>query len=155
MRWNRAREGCLVTEATWRIDGAEHDLQQVNRAAGLKSVCVRRDAAHRVHGDGAANHFVMPATGEIRPWHIEGDGFFERDMRQLGGDTADGISGHAAPLGYRIGCVFRREVALRNELEGGCDRAPVGKRKAPHQRARGVVIGGGSGSLFMRVPYQR
>ena len=45
----------------------------MNRAAGLEAVGMGGDAAHGVHGDGAAHHLLMIAAEMVRPRNVERD----------------------------------------------------------------------------------
>ena len=90
------RIGRLVSEAARAVDRAEQDLQDVNEPAGLEAVRVGRDAAHGVHGDGTADHFLVTAPVDVRPGNIERDGLLEGDLRHLVGVAADRGGRHAA-----------------------------------------------------------
>ena len=57
----------LVAEAARRVDRAEQHLQEMQRAARVKAVRMRRDAAHRVHRDRAADHLRVLAAVRVGP----------------------------------------------------------------------------------------
>ena len=59
--------GRLEAEAARRLDRAEQQLQQVQRAAGLEAVGVRGDAAHGVHGHRPAGHRGVALAAEVGP----------------------------------------------------------------------------------------
>ena len=70
-RRDRAREGRLVAEDAGRIDAAEQHLQDMDRAAGVEAVGMRRDAAHRMHRDRPAEHRLVAPSGPVGPGRIE------------------------------------------------------------------------------------
>ncbi len=77
LRRDRLGEGRLVAEPAGRVDGAQQHLQHMDCAAGMETVGMRRDAAHRMHRDRAADHLVMGAPGPVRPLHVQLDGLLE------------------------------------------------------------------------------
>ncbi len=83
--------GRLEAEAARNVDGAEQQLQQVQRAAGLEAVRVGRDAAHRMHRDRPPAHRLVAPAGPVGPRHGNLDRLLERDVRELGGDAADRV----------------------------------------------------------------
>ena len=98
-RRNRPRERRLVAEGAGRIDRAEQQLQQVQRAAGVEAVAVRADAAHRVHRHRPADHLAcsrpqlsVQAIGSVSLTVEGGCGQFARD-------AADGVGRNAAAFG--------------------------------------------------------
>jgi hypothetical protein len=66
---------------------------------------MRRDAAHGVEGDGAADHLLVPLSAEIGPGLVEGDLLLEGHAGEFGGDGADARGGDAAALGHGLGRV--------------------------------------------------
>ena len=150
-----AREGRLVTEPARHIDGPEQHLQQMDRAAGVKSVRMGRDATHRVHRDGAADHLVLLAPGPVGPFDVEHDFLVERGLGQFGGDAPDMVGGDAGPQSRHLGTVSRIHIAVGHDLERRHGFAPVDQGKlADHRRgdARQSCIGDLAGIL---VPAQR
>ena len=116
-RRNRLRIRRLVAERTRRIDRAEQQLQQVQRAAGVEAVAVRADAAHRMHGHRAADHLRVLAAPAVGPGDGQREFRIERGFRQFARDAANGVGGDAAAFADRIRRVLRIEVAVRDELE--------------------------------------
>jgi hypothetical protein len=88
--WVRRRLGVgrLEAEAAGAIDGAQQDLQHMQRAAGLEPVGMGRDAAHRVHRH-RPPIILSCLRPRHRPWAVEHDLLLEGHVRHLGGDAAD------------------------------------------------------------------
>ena len=59
MRLDRFGVGRFEPEPAGHFDRAQKDLQDMQRPAGLEPVGMGRDAAHRVHGDRAADHGLV------------------------------------------------------------------------------------------------
>ncbi len=80
------------------------------------------DAAHRVEADRATDHLVMLHAPEIGPGLIDDDLFFERCVRQFGGEAFDRLDRDTATLRHSlrrvfIGGVFRGKQ-LKHRLAG-------------------------------------
>ena len=148
----RLGEWRLVAEAARHIDGAEQDLQEVDGAAGLEAVGMRRDAAHGVHGDGAPHHLFMVAAEMVRPRNVERDLLLEGGAGQFGGDAPDGLHGNTATLGDILGRPFGIDEAFGNQREGGDDAAAVRHLEAAHELRRGIGRQGGHGRIRVAVP---
>ena len=55
------------------VDGAQQDLQQMQRAAGLETVGVRGNAAHGVDRHRSADHALVALALEIGPRLFDND----------------------------------------------------------------------------------
>ena len=58
--------------------------------AGLESVRVGGDPAHRMERDRPPDHRLVPAAVDVGPRNVEGDGPFEGGLRDLGRKPPDG-----------------------------------------------------------------
>ena len=129
-------------------------LQQVDGAAGVEAVGMRRDAAHRMHarpaGRPCARGGVRPSRSRAarpRPSSLEGG------VRELGGDAPDGggVDAGLAPRPPRARSADRdsarrgagttarragRRRASHSPLRSGCASAIVGGDDAPAARGR-------------------
>jgi hypothetical protein len=119
----------LVAEAAGAIDGAQQDLQDVQKAASVKAVGVGGDASHGVHADRPPDHPLVTLPLPVGPGDIKGDLLLERRMGQLGGDSADGGCGQARLPLRTLGRVLIRQEALREQLEHGNRLPAVGEVK--------------------------
>ena len=54
----------------------------------------------------------MPDAARVGPWLLDGDRPLERDVPDLGRDSADGLGRDAAAPAHRLGRVLRIAVAL-------------------------------------------
>ena len=122
------REGRLVAEAARHVDGAQHHLQQVDRAAGVKPVRMGGDAAHGVHRDRPADHLVLLAPGPVGPFDVEHDFLVERGLGQFGGDAPDVVCGHAGAQCRGFRAVIGIHVTVGHDLERGHGGAAVFQR---------------------------
>ena len=130
---NRFGVGRFEAEAAGHLDGAQEDLQHMQRAAGLEAVRVRRHPAHRVHRHRAAGHLGVCLTAEVGPFDIQLKRLVKGDPGQFAGDGADALGWDAAFVGNGLGRVVRRQVAFRHQVE---DR-PVGDAIASRKRLSG------------------
>ena len=137
--WREFRERRLEAEAAGNIDGAEQHLQQMDGAAGVEAVGVGRDAAHRVHGDRPAAHRLVAASGPVRPGDGQLDRLLEGDMREFGGDPADGRGIDAAAFRHRVGRIAVVEITFGEQLEDR-DAAPAVDMMYARQRRLRVGI---------------
>ena len=143
VRLDRLGIGRLEPEPAGHLDRTEQNLQQVQRAAGLEAVGVRRNPAHGVEGDRAADHGLVPLAPEVGPGLVDDDFLFKGRMRQLGRQPPDGHGRHAGSLG----CGFRRvggvEVALGQQHEHRlvCLPLRIGPRLAQFGLHPGFVPG--------------
>ena len=137
-RRRRFRIRRLVAETAGRVDRAEQHLQEMQRAARVESVRMRRDAAHRVHRDRAADHFGVLAAVRVGPALRQADLLVERGFGELAREAADRVGGDAAGFRDRVGRVFVGEVAFGEELECGNRRAAVGQRVFADDERRDV-----------------
>ena len=151
-RRHRAREGGLVAPGAGRIDGAQQHLQQVDRPAGMEAVGMGGDAAHRMHGDRAADHLLVPAAGPVGPGLVDHHLFLEGGMGDLGGDAADIVGCHAAGLGNRVGGVLGIEIAPGQQLEHRHRLAAVRQNHLADQRRREIGTGRGDRCFCFCVP---
>src|SRR5205085_1886391 len=85
--WTRERR--FVTEAARAIDRAEQDLQKMQRTAGVKSVGMRRDAAHGMHRNRPAHHGFVAAARPVGPRLRVFDRALERRVGELARDAPD------------------------------------------------------------------
>ena len=95
---------------------------------------MRRNAAHRVHRDGATGNLAVLAAGPIRPRDGQRDRLLEGDFSNLGGDTRNRRSRNPA---FGSNCVRRilgRQIALRKQTERRHRLTPVGKRVIADER---------------------
>ena len=153
LRGDRAGVGRLEAEAAGGLHRAEDQLQHMQRPAGLEAVGMRRDAAHGVDRDGPAQHGLVAGAAEIGPGPGQGDGAFEGDFGQLGGDAADRGGGDAAALGHCFGRMGRVEPGLCHELEDGLRMGRPEIEGAGEGGPRlGVVPG--QGAVAVAVPDQ-
>ena len=144
------RVGGLEAEAAGGLDAAEEELQEVQGAAGLEAVGVRRDAAHGVHADRAAGHGGVALAAEVGPGAGERDGVVEGGVGELGGEAADGRGVEAAGGGDGLGGEGGVEVGLGHELE---DRLGVGRADVVAAGERGLRVRGvGNGAAAGAVP---
>ncbi len=150
---HRFRVRWLEAEAARNLDRAEQDLQDVQGARGLEAVGVGRDAAHGVHGHGAADHLLVLFAFPVGPRDVEGDFFLESHASQLCGDGADTVGGDAHTLGHGIGGVFVGQVFLGENFESGAALHAVHFDHAAHG---GLGTGGfiGHGLAGGAVPDQ-
>ena len=72
---------------------------------------------HRVHGDGAADHGLVPFARKSVQGLRDLDRLVEGHPRQFGCKCMDAGGGDAAAPGHRLGGVIVGEVALREQLE--------------------------------------
>ena len=113
------RERWLVEEAAGHIYGAEQDLQDVDRAAGVETVGVGRDATHGVHRHGAASHRLVLRAVAVGPFDGQFERLLEGGMGQFARQPDDRRRLDAAGARGLLGSVVVRQIALCNELEGG------------------------------------
>ena len=99
----------------------------MQRAAGVKTVRMRGDAAHRMHRHRPADHFGVFAPVRIRPALRQADFLPERDVGDFGGDAADRVCAHAAFGSDRVRSVLRAKKSFGHQLERGNGVAPVGQ----------------------------
>ena len=129
-----ARERRLGAVAAGAVNRAQQHLQEVNRAAGVKAVRVRRNAAHRVHGHGAANELVVFAPGKVGPFALHLNGLAERDLRHFKREAFDDIGADAAHPGGVGGRVARVEVFFGEQREHGFRGFAARRRVFAEQR---------------------
>ena len=141
-RRDRLRIRRLVAERTRRIDRAEQQLQQVQRAAGVEAVAVRADAAHRVHRHRPADHLRVLAAPGVGPRDRQHELAVERRLGQFARDAADGGGGDAAAFADRVGRVLRVEVAFGDQLEHRHRGAAVGAACIRRHRRRDADVAG-------------
>tara|TARA_B100000676_G_C17359907_1_gene475234 strand:+ start:134 stop:523 length:390 start_codon:yes stop_codon:yes gene_type:complete len=95
----------------------------------MKSVRVSRDAPHRVHGDGAADHSILFTTRPVGPFNFEHYFFVEGSLRKLCRYASYMVCWHAGPQGGGLRPVGRIHVTVGHELERWNGFTPVLKRK--------------------------
>ena len=78
LRRNRLRVGRSRAEIARAFECAEQHLDEVQCAAGVEAVAVRRNTAHRVHRDRPAGHAIVLAPPQAGPAHRQRDRFIER-----------------------------------------------------------------------------
>ena len=86
---------------------------------------MRRDAAHRVEGDRATHDGVVHVAVDVGPHARQLDGFFERYVRDFGGNAANLFGGNATAIGYGVGCVMVAGVAVEYEREHSAHRFAI------------------------------
>ncbi len=147
------RKRRLEAEAAGNIDSAEQQLQQMERAAGVKAVGMRGDAAHGMHRDGSSAHGLMALAVGVGPGHRQFDGLLERGVGELGGEAADGVGRHATLFGDGVGRILRIAIAFGDQLE---DRRAVSAIDDERAGQRRVAAGAGRhGALRDTVVGQR
>ena len=77
VRLGRLGVGRLETKAAWNLDRPEQDLQDVQRAAGLEAIGMRRNSAHGMKAHGAANHLGVFLAFPVGPRLVDDDLFFK------------------------------------------------------------------------------
>ena len=110
----------------------------MNGAAGLEAVGMGGDAAHGVHRDGAAHHFLVIAAQVIRPGNIKRNLFLEGRAGKLGSNAADRFCRNAAAVRDILGRPFVLNEALGDEGEGGDHAAAVRQFVSAHQLRCGI-----------------
>ena len=122
----------LVAPAARHIDRAEQHLQQMQRAAGVEAVRMRRDAAHRMHRDRPAAHRLVPPPGPVGPRHRRARSPARRrrarSRRRGGGSSPPGCRRSRRPPRARSA---DRDSARRR---AGRPARRAGRRAAPHRR---------------------
>ena len=113
-RRNGPREGRLVAPGTWRIYRTQQHLQNMQCTAGMKAVGMGADAAHGMHRNRPAHHFLMPTAERISPGLIERDGLVEGNVSHLGRDAANAFRIQPAAFRDRFRRIFSAEVAFRH-----------------------------------------
>ena len=78
----------------------------MQRTTGLEAVRMRRNPAHRVHRDRAADHLVMLFAFPVGPWLVDDHLVGEGGLGKLGGKLADACGTYADLRGHH----FRREI---------------------------------------------
>ena len=131
--------GRFEPEAAGDFDGAKDDLEHVQRAAGLETIGVCRNPAHRVKADRAALHGFMRAAAEIGPLNGQLKRFIKRHTGDLSRDGADAVGRNSDGLRHRFGSVFCAEVPLGHVVEHGAVGDAV---NLPRAGQIGVYVGG-------------
>ncbi len=154
MRLDGLRIGRLEAEAAGAVDRADQHLQHVQRACGLETVGMGRDAAHGVEGDRAADEMRVRLAAHVGPLLFDADRLVEGDAADLGGQAADRVGGDAGLGGDGVGCVALVEIGFGQKLEGRDGRAAVVEREPAGERGAdaGAV---GRGRSAGRVPDER
>ena len=90
--------GWFKTKAAGHFDGAENDLQDMQRPAGLKSVGMGGNSPHGMKTDRATDHFGMGVPAKICPFLIKLDGLVKGNSGDFCGDTANFICLNSNPF---------------------------------------------------------
>ena len=135
--WARLWVWRLVTPPARYIDRADQHLQEVQRAAGLEPVRMRRDAAHCMERDRTATHRIVPPSGPIGPRDRQLDLLLERGLGDLGGEPPYRRSRDATGLRHRLGRIARVEIAFRHQLKHRDRASAVGQRSFADQARLG------------------
>ena len=125
-RRNRPRKWRLVTETSRCIHRAQQQLQQVQCAAGVEAIAVRRDTAHRVHRHRAACHLRMLAAVGVGPLDRQHQRIVEGGFGKLPCNATNGVGGDAAARCHGVRRILRIEIALGDQMEGRTRLASVG-----------------------------
>ena len=151
-RFRIRRTGAEVARAVKR---PQQHLDQVHCTAGVKTVRVSSDAAHRVHRHRAANHLVVFATPAVGPLNIQLDSFLECYVRHLQRHTFDGFCRHATFFRHVLGRVTLIQVTLGGQAHYRAYRTPIGCNEIAEQRGRNVLAQPVDEGLLLDVPHQR
>ena len=121
----------LETKATRAVHRADQHLKYVQRARRLEPVGMRRQAAHGVKRYRTPHIAGVRFAAHIRPWLLDRNRLFEGDARDFGSKATDNFGRDARFGGDGFRCVFRIEILLGEELEGGRGPAPVFQLEMP------------------------
>ena len=147
--------GVLARKLPGLSSAPEQHLQQMQRAAGLKTVGMRGDTAHRVHRNRAADHLVVRAAVHVGPADRQFDRLLERDLCHFQREAGDRLGRNAALCGHALGRIAIVEIAFGREAEDGLGTATVGKFGCRVQRRRDVGQIAVDQLLHVLVPDQR
>ncbi len=117
VRLNRFGVGRFQPIATRHLDRAKDDLQQMQRAGGLKAVGMRRYTPHRMKRNRAADHLLVSDAAEIGPGLGNLDRLVKRHPRQFGRQCANARGADATARRHRLGRVFGCKIALGHVLK--------------------------------------
>ena len=109
--------GRLHPKAARGLNRAQHHLQQMQCAGGLEAVGMRRDSAHGMKADRAADHPVMPVAAKIDPRVIQLERLVKGDTGKLGGKFADARGLDPDAGGDGLGFIFSLQIARGQVLE--------------------------------------
>ena len=132
VRLDRFGIGRFEAVAAGGFHRAQHDLQQMQRAGGLKAVGMGRNAAHGVERHGAAQHGVVGITAKICPRLFDFNRLVKGHIGQFRRQCADACGGDAAPLGHSLGRVFGGKVAFGHVLKHSAVALPFGPQIRLH-----------------------
>src|SRR5688572_21483542 len=91
----------------------------MKKPAGLEAVRMGGDAAHGMHGDGAADHLVVPAACPVGPGNVELQLLTEGHMSEFRRYALDRFGSNAAPAGNICRSIFIVKKAPGDQLKGG------------------------------------
>ena len=155
-RRNRPRERRLVTKTARRIDRAQQQLQQVQRAAGVEAVAVRGDAAHRVHRHRPAGHLRVLAAVRVGPGDRQLQRIVERGRGQFAGDAADACRPECRSVRRpRPANIADRDSARRRGGRRGVALRPSASVNSPTTTGETPVALASAAAFGVAVPAQR
>ena len=151
-RFGIGRAGAEITGAVQR---AQQHLDQMDRAAGMEAIGVGRNAAHRIHGNRAADDLIVLTTVDISPLDIQFDCLLECDMRHFQRHALNRLGWHATLLGHIGRGIALVEVAFGSQRQHSFHRTAIRCDKVTEQRGGGANFHATHKRLFFQIPYQR
>ena len=151
---NAARIRRFSAEIARSVERTQQHLDQMQRAAGMKSVGVGGNPAHRVHRHRPPDHLVVRASVHVGPADRELHGLVERDMRHLARDAHDRLRGHAAFRRHGLRRIAAVQVALCGEREHRLGDAAVVELDRREQGWRDLGLQPVDEALRLLVPDQ-
>ena len=118
--------GRLEPEPARDFDGAQQDLQNMQRAAGLEAVGMGRNPAHGVEGHGPTRHCLVLFAAEVGPCVVKFKGFVKGDAGDFGGDRFDLAGFDTAAVSNHFGCILWIKVAFGHFMEDRMMRHTLG-----------------------------
>ena len=120
----------------------------------MEAVGVGSDAAHRVHGDRAADDLVMLAAPHVGPLDGQLDGLFECHVRHFQRDAFDGLGRQAAFQRDVLRRIALVEIALDHDRHHGLDTTSVGRDILAEQRRGDVAVEAVAEGFLVDIPDQ-
>jgi hypothetical protein len=108
----------------------------MDRAAGVESIGVGGNAAHRVDRDRAANHYLVLPPRCVGPALVQHYRLIERDLRNFRCDPPNSCGRNAATRGHGFGREFGRQITFGRM--GECWLRRSSNRKSKRAEKSGV-----------------